>query len=102
LPHFGQVHKHHVAQRVLRVHGDADGGDVAVDVDPFVVFGVLDAHGVLLKLRWGANKREALQGTRPSRRSAAVVAVGTKGMAHDHGHRLAAHHGVEQRVPTAA
>jgi hypothetical protein len=22
--------------------GDADGGDVAVDVDPFVVFGVLD------------------------------------------------------------
>jgi hypothetical protein len=32
LAHLGQVHKHHVAQRVLRVDGDADGGNVAVNL----------------------------------------------------------------------
>jgi len=49
--HGGQIHKHHVAQRVLRVVGDADGGDVAVDLEPFVVGGVFDRHSVLLKLK---------------------------------------------------
>jgi hypothetical protein len=27
---------------------DADGGAVALDVEPFVVFGVVDCHGFLL------------------------------------------------------
>jgi hypothetical protein len=29
--------------------GDAHGGDAAFDVEPFVVGGVLDGHGELLK-----------------------------------------------------
>jgi hypothetical protein len=49
LAHFGQVDKHHVAQRVLRMVGDAHGGDVAVNAQPFVVGGVLDGHEKLLK-----------------------------------------------------
>jgi hypothetical protein len=34
--HGGQFDKHDVGQFVLRVVGDADGGDVAADADPFV------------------------------------------------------------------
>ena len=45
--HFGQVHEHHIAQRVLRMHGDADSGrGAALGLDPFVIGRVLQAHGV--------------------------------------------------------
>jgi hypothetical protein len=33
--------------------GDADDGNIALDFDPFVVFGVLEAHGVLLAVNRG-------------------------------------------------
>jgi hypothetical protein len=45
LADFGQVDKHHIAQRILRVVGDADDSGVAVNLQPFVVFGVLDHEG---------------------------------------------------------
>ncbi|KAI1696817.1 hypothetical protein Ddc_20123 [Ditylenchus destructor] len=45
LADFRQVDEDHVAQRVLRVDGDAHGGDAVGGVDPLVVGGVLDAHG---------------------------------------------------------
>ncbi len=41
---LGQLDEHQVPQRVLRVGGDADGGDGAVQADPLVVLGVAD-HG---------------------------------------------------------
>jgi hypothetical protein len=55
LADFGQVDEHHVAQRVLCVHGDADSGCTAFGRDPFVVLGVLDAHE---KTPRGKNNRE--------------------------------------------
>ena len=39
-----EVNEHNVAQSVLRMHGDADGGNVAVNLQPFVVFGVFSGH----------------------------------------------------------
>jgi hypothetical protein len=54
----GQIDEDHVAQRVLRVVGDADGGGLVVfDVDPLVVVRVHRRHGCaplgrLVMIRW--------------------------------------------------
>jgi hypothetical protein len=40
----------------LRMVCDADSGGVARNVEPFVVFGVFFAHGVLLLFKWGQIK----------------------------------------------
>ena len=46
---IGQLDEHHVAELVLGVVGDADGGDVIVDADPFVVPGeALGGHVISL------------------------------------------------------
>ena len=39
-PDFGQLHKNDVAERILRVAGDADGRVVAIGFDPLMLFGV--------------------------------------------------------------
>ncbi len=39
-PNFGQLHEDDVAQRVLRVVGDADLGRLALDLDPLVFLGI--------------------------------------------------------------
>ena len=41
--------KHDIAQGILRMVGNANGGYIACNVQPFVVGGVFDRHGVLLK-----------------------------------------------------
>jgi hypothetical protein len=38
-PTSGKLDEDEVAELFLRVVGDADGGDAALDADPFVVFG---------------------------------------------------------------
>ena len=42
LPKFDE---HDVAELRLRIVGDADGGDVALDAEPFVIGGVERGHG---------------------------------------------------------
>ena len=40
LPPGGQFHKHHIAQLLGGIFGDADGGLVAVEADPFMLVGI--------------------------------------------------------------
>ena len=51
-----QVDEHHVAQRVLRMVGDAHGGGLVVfDIDPLVVGGVHGRHGG----SWGRDDKDS-------------------------------------------
>ena len=44
--YLGQLDKHHVAQLFLGIAGDADPGDVALDDNPSMFFGIFDfSHG---------------------------------------------------------
>ncbi len=42
---LGEFDEHHVAELFLGVVGDADGGDVAIQSDPFMFLGEADVGG---------------------------------------------------------
>ncbi len=50
LPTGRQLDEDHIAQLFLGIGADADGGDIAVDLHPFMIFGKADAahRGTLL------------------------------------------------------
>src|SRR6218665_6509 len=65
---FGQVDEHHVAERILGVHGDADhGGSGVGGIDPFMVFGKFDGHR---RLSGRKRKKSTISGSSsPARRA---------------------------------
>jgi hypothetical protein len=48
---IGHLDENHVAELALREIGDSDRGDIAVDPDPLMLLGVIDAHRPA-PLRW--------------------------------------------------